>query len=63
MLDEPTAGMSNTETEYITDLILKVTAGKTLIMVEHDMGVVFGQQGIEFWSKISKSSKMKKIDA
>lgn len=41
MLDEPTAGMSNTETDYITDLILKVTAGKTLIMVEHDMGVVF----------------------
>ena len=42
MLDEPTAGMSNTETDYITDLILKVTAGKTLIMVEHDMSVVFG---------------------
>lgn len=42
MLDEPTAGMSNTETDYIMDLILKVTDGKTLIMVEHDMGVVFG---------------------
>ena len=42
MLDEPTAGMSNTETDYITDLILTVTAGKTLIMVEHDMSVVFG---------------------
>ncbi|KIN70204.1 putative amino-acid atp-binding abc transporter protein [Sulfitobacter noctilucicola] len=42
MLDEPTAGMSHSETDYITDLILKVTAGKTLIMVEHDMGVVFG---------------------
>ncbi len=42
MLDEPTAGMSNSETDYITDLILKVTEGKTLIMVEHDMGVVFG---------------------
>jgi len=42
MLDEPTAGMSNTETDYITDLILKVTEGKTLIMVEHDMSVVFG---------------------
>ena len=34
--------MSNTETDYITDLILKVTEGKTLIMVEHDMSVVFG---------------------
>ncbi len=42
MLDEPTAGMSHSETDYITDLIMKVTAGKTLIMVEHDMGVVFG---------------------
>jgi branched-chain amino acid transport system ATP-binding protein len=42
MLDEPTAGMSHSETDYITDLILKVTKGKTLVMVEHDMGVVFG---------------------
>lgn len=42
MLDEPTAGMSHSETDYITDLIMKVTVGKTLIMVEHDMGVVFG---------------------
>lgn len=42
MLDEPTAGMSHSETDCITDLILKVTEGKTLIMVEHDMGVVFG---------------------
>jgi len=42
MLDEPTAGMSNTETDYIVDLIRKVTANKTLIIVEHDMGVVFG---------------------
>lgn len=41
MLDEPTAGMSHSETDYITDLILKVTTGKTLVMVEHDMGVVF----------------------
>ena len=42
MLDEPTAGMSNTETDYIVELIRKVTEGKTLVMVEHDMGVVFG---------------------
>lgn len=41
MLDEPTAGMSRSETDYIVELIRKVTAGKTLIMVEHDMGVVF----------------------
>jgi branched-chain amino acid transport system ATP-binding protein len=41
MLDEPTAGMSHSETEYIVELIRKVTEGKTLVMVEHDMGVVF----------------------
>lgn len=41
LLDEPTAGMSNSETDYIVDLIRKVTQGKTLLMVEHDMGVVF----------------------
>ncbi|MCP5083366.1 MAG: ABC transporter ATP-binding protein [Alphaproteobacteria bacterium] len=41
MLDEPTAGMSASETEYIVELIRKVTENKTLVVVEHDMGVVF----------------------
>ncbi|MGB1148035.1 MAG: ABC transporter ATP-binding protein [Alphaproteobacteria bacterium] len=41
MLDEPTAGMSASETEQIVGLIERVTEGKTLIMVEHDMSVVF----------------------
>ena len=41
LLDEPTAGMSVSETEYIVELIRKVTMGKTLVVVEHDMGVVF----------------------
>ncbi len=41
LLDEPTAGMSHSETEYAVDLIRKVTEGKTLLMVEHDMRVVF----------------------
>ena len=41
LLDEPTAGMSNAETERATDLIRRVTEGKTLVMVEHDLGVVF----------------------
>ncbi len=41
MLDEPTAGMSASETEYIVGLIRKVTENKTLVVVEHDMGVVF----------------------
>jgi len=42
LLDEPTAGMSRTETAQAVELIRTVTQGKTLIMVEHDMGVVFG---------------------
>jgi branched-chain amino acid transport system ATP-binding protein len=42
MLDEPTAGMSKTETEQAVALIRKVSEGKTLIIVEHDMSVVFG---------------------
>lgn len=41
MLDEPTAGMSHSETDYIVELIRQVTEGKTLVVVEHDMGVVF----------------------
>ncbi len=41
LLDEPTAGMSHSETDEAVELIRKVTEGKTLIMVEHDMGVVF----------------------
>jgi branched-chain amino acid transport system ATP-binding protein len=42
LLDEPTAGMSKSETSRFIELIRKVTAGKTLLTVEHDMGVVFG---------------------
>ncbi|MSP02476.1 MAG: ABC transporter ATP-binding protein [Acetobacteraceae bacterium] len=41
LLDEPTAGMSHSETEYAIALIRRVTEGKTLLMVEHDMRVVF----------------------
>jgi branched-chain amino acid transport system ATP-binding protein len=41
LLDEPTAGMSNTETDNAMALIRQVTKGKTLVMVEHDMKVVF----------------------
>jgi len=41
MLDEPTAGMSRSETDYIVDMIRTVTENKTLVMVEHDMGVIF----------------------
>ncbi len=42
LLDEPTAGMSKTETSRFIKLIKDVTVGKTLLTVEHDMGVVFG---------------------
>jgi len=41
LLDEPTAGMSRTETAQAVELIRSVTEGRTLVMVEHDMGVVF----------------------
>ena len=42
LLDEPTAGMSKSETSRFIELIREVTIGKTLLTVEHDMGVVFG---------------------
>ena len=42
LLDEPTAGMSKSETTRFIGLIKSVTEGKTLLTVEHDMGVVFG---------------------
>jgi len=42
LLDEPTAGMSRSETSRFIELIKQVTVGKTLLTVEHDMGVVFG---------------------
>jgi branched-chain amino acid transport system ATP-binding protein len=42
LLDEPTSGMSKSETSRFINLIKEVTVGKTLLTVEHDMGVVFG---------------------
>ncbi len=41
MLDEPTAGMSRDETHHAVDLIRRLTEGKTLVIIEHDMDVVF----------------------
>jgi len=41
MLDEPTAGLNAEETRIFVKLIKQVTEGKTLVMVEHDMEVVF----------------------
>ena len=41
LLDEPTAGMSRAEAARAVSLIRMISAGRTLVMVEHDMGVVF----------------------
>ncbi len=41
MLDEPTAGMSRDETHTAVDLIRRLTEGKTVVIIEHDMDVVF----------------------
>jgi len=41
LLDEPTAGMSMDETRQAIKLIDRVTKGKTLVIIEHDMEVIF----------------------
>ena len=41
LLDEPMAGMSREETDYTVDLLRELSAGRTLMIVEHDMDVVF----------------------
>jgi branched-chain amino acid transport system ATP-binding protein len=41
MLDEPTAGLNSEDTRRAVGLIRQVTGGRTLVMVEHDMEVVF----------------------
>ena len=42
LLDEPTAGMSRAETGRAVALIRRISKGRTLMIVEHDMSVVFG---------------------
>src|SRR5690606_14196622 len=41
LLDEPMAGMSHDETQYTAQLIREISVGRTLMIVEHDMDVVF----------------------
>jgi branched-chain amino acid transport system ATP-binding protein len=41
LLDEPTAGMTREETAHAIRMIDRVTSGRTLIIIEHDMDVVF----------------------
>jgi branched-chain amino acid transport system ATP-binding protein len=40
LLDEPTQGMGHEDVEMVTQLIKKVAANRTILMVEHNMGVV-----------------------
>ena len=42
LLDEPTQGMGHEDVDRVKDLIKKVSAGRTILMVEHNMGVVAG---------------------
>ena len=42
LLDEPTQGMGHEDVSRVTDLIKKVSAGRTILMVEHNMNVVAG---------------------
>jgi branched-chain amino acid transport system ATP-binding protein len=66
LLDEPTAGMSRSETADAVDLIRKVSQGKTLIMVEHDMGVVFDladKISVLVYGEVIASDKPQKIRA
>jgi branched-chain amino acid transport system ATP-binding protein len=42
LLDEPTSGMSRAETDRAVALIRRISESRTLVIVEHDMSVVFG---------------------
>lgn len=41
LLDEPTAGMNHAEIDRVVELLRSISAGRTLVIVEHDMSVVF----------------------
>ena len=40
LLDEPTQGMGHDDVDRVKDLIRKVAANRTVLMVEHNMGLV-----------------------
>ncbi|HTN26903.1 MAG TPA: ABC transporter ATP-binding protein [Burkholderiales bacterium] len=66
LLDEPTAGMSRSETARAIELVRSVTEGKTLIMVEHDMGVVFGladRISVLVYGEVIATGKQEEIQA
>jgi branched-chain amino acid transport system ATP-binding protein len=58
LLDEPTAGMSSEETREAVKLIARVVEGKTLVIIEHDMNVVFSladQISVLYYGKVLAS--------
>lgn len=64
LLDEPTAGMSMEETREAVKLIERVTEGKTLIIVEHDMDVVFSladRISVIYYGKVLASGSPEEI--
>ena len=66
LLDEPTAGMSVTEAEHAVALIRKLSEGRTLLIIEHDMGVVFNladRISVLVYGKVIASDEPAKIKA
>ena len=42
LLDEPTAGMTHSDVDLIVQLIRRIRANRTILMVEHNLSVVEG---------------------
>jgi branched-chain amino acid transport system ATP-binding protein len=66
LLDEPTAGMSVTEAEHAVALIRKLSEGRTLLIIEHDMSVVFNladRISVLVYGKVIASDEPAKIKA
>jgi branched-chain amino acid transport system ATP-binding protein len=64
LLDEPTAGMSSSETRDTVELIERVTEGRTLVIVEHDMDVVFriaNRVTVIYYGKVLASGRPEEI--
>jgi branched-chain amino acid transport system ATP-binding protein len=66
LLDEPTAGMSVAEAEHAVALIRKLSEGRTLLIIEHDMSVVFNladRISVLVYGKVIASDEPAKIKA
>ena len=66
LLDEPTAGMSRAEAEHAVALIRKLSEGRTLLIIEHDMSVVFNladRISVLVYGKVIASDEPAKIKA